>query len=276
MHHDAMNTFSQIKMDGVAEFDPKVPSIARVYDYFAGGKDNFAADREMADRLLAMYPPIADIVSENRAFLKRAVTWVAGLGISQFIDLGCGMPTSPNTHESARAIMPDARVVYLDNDLIVLSHLNALSPRDRPGLTVIDGDVHEVDKTLNIMTAALDLSAPACLIMGALLHFIPAETGRDLVARYAAALAPGSYVILTVAVAEGGPAGSAYDKYSQGTARLYNHSAADFGSFFDPLELVPPGVADARVWRPGWPTVPTPPKRAGWAYAGVGRVRRDG
>jgi hypothetical protein len=262
-----------VKIGRVADFDPNVPSIARVYDYFAGGKDNFAADREMADRLLAVYPPIADIVAENRAFLQRAVTWVAGKGVGQFIDLGCWMPTSPNTHETARAVIPDARVFYLDNDPIVLSHLNALPPGVRPGITVLDGDVHDADKILGAAAEPLDLSAPACLIMGALLHFIPVETGRELVASYAAALAPGSYVILTAAVAAGGSAGSAYDEYSSEAARLYNHSEADFTSFFDSLELVPPRVTDARVWRPGWPAVEAPQKRAGWAYAGVGRVR---
>lgn len=255
----------------MAGFDPNVPSIARVYDYFAGGKDNFAADREMADGLLAVYPPIADIVAENREFLRRAVTWTAGQGITQFIDLGCGMPTSPSTHETARATVPDARVAYLDNDQIVLSHLGALPPRDRPGITVIDGDVRDVDKILNAVAAGIDLAAPACLIMGALLHFFPAETGRDLVARYVAALAPGSYVVLSAAVASGGAAGTAYGEYSQGTARLYKHSAADFGSFFGPLALVPPGVADARVWQPGWPAVAAP-ERAGWMFAGVARL----
>ena len=256
----------------MADFDPNVPSIARVYDYFAGGKDNFAADREMADRLLSVYPPIADIVAENRAFLERAVTWVAGQRVGQFIDLGCGMPTSPNTHETARAVIPDARVFYLDNDPIVLSHLYALPPSVSPGTTVLDGDVHDVDKILGAVGDALDLSAPACLIMGALLHFIPVETGRALVSGYAAALAPGSYVILSAAVAAGGSAGSAYDEYSSAAARLYNHSEADFTSFFDSLELVPPGVTDARVWRPEWPSVDAPTKRAGWAYAGVARV----
>jgi O-methyltransferase involved in polyketide biosynthesis len=122
---------------------------------------------------------------------------------------------------------------------------------------VLDGDVHDVDKILGAAAEEFDLSAPACLIMGALLHFIPVETGRELVTRYAA-LAPGSYVILTAAVAAGGSAGSAYDEYSNEAARLYNHSEADFTSFFDALELVSPGVTDARVWRPEWPTVDAP------------------
>jgi O-methyltransferase involved in polyketide biosynthesis len=180
------------------------------------------------------------------------VTWVAGQGVGQFIDLGCGMPTSPNTHETARAVIPGARVFYLDNDPIVLSHLNAL-PGVRPGITVLDGDVHDVDKILGAAAEPLDLSAPACLIMGALLHFIPVETGRELVASYAVALAPGSYVILMAAVAAGGSAGSAYDEYSSEAARLYNHSEADFTSFFEPLELVPPGSPTRGFGGPGGP-----------------------
>jgi hypothetical protein len=100
----------------VPEFDTSKPSIARVYDYYLGGKDNFAVDREFAEKLIAMYPPIVVKVRENRKFLARAVSWVAGLGVSQFIDLGAGLPTSPRTHEAAQGVSPSAHVVYVDND----------------------------------------------------------------------------------------------------------------------------------------------------------------
>jgi len=105
----------------VTKFDPSTPSIARVYDYILGGKDNFQADRELADRLLTLVPLIAELVPENRQFLSRAATWVANQGIGQFIDLGCGMPTAPNTHESVQAIDRDARVAYVDNDPVVVN-----------------------------------------------------------------------------------------------------------------------------------------------------------
>jgi hypothetical protein len=162
----------------VADFDPRTPSIARVYDYLLDGKDNFAADREVAQRLLAVAPLAAEVTRENRQFLARAVTWTAGQGIRQFIDLGCGMPTAPNTHETARAIDAGARVAYLDNDAVVLSHLRALAAKGDPGVTVVDGDVREAAAVLQAVAAGIDLSAPACLLMGFLLHFFAPGAAR--------------------------------------------------------------------------------------------------
>jgi hypothetical protein len=256
----------------VADFDPSTPSIARVYDYFLGGRDNFAADRELAQRLIGVFPPIPVTVRENKRFLDRAVNWAAGEGIGQFIDVGCGMPTPPNTHGSARAGRPDARAAYVDSDPIVLSHLRGLPAREQAGLTIVDGDVRDADRVLAAVSAGLDLTAPSCLIMAALLHFFPVEAARELVARYAAALAPGSYVILTMGLAEGPAADRFFDLYSRGPAPLYKHSAEAFASFFGALSLVPPGVADARAWRPRWPEAPVPPKRDGEMIVGVARI----
>jgi O-methyltransferase involved in polyketide biosynthesis len=256
----------------VADFDPSTPSIARVYDYFLGGRDNFAADRELAQRLINLFPLIPATVRENKQFLDRAVRWAAQEGIGQFIDLGCGLPTTPSTHSSARVTNPDARVVYVDTDPIVLSHLRGLPAREQAGLTIVDGDVRDADKVLADVSQGLDRSAPSCLIMAALLHFFPAEVGRGLVARYAAALAPGSYVILSMGLAEGAAADRFFDLYSKGPASLYKHSAEDFASFFGALPLVPPGVADARSWRPGWPMVSVPPKREAEMIVGVAQV----
>jgi len=257
----------------VADFDPTTPSIARVYDYFLGGRDNFAADRELAQRLIGIFPPIPVTVRENKQFLDRAVTWLAGEGIGQFIDMGCGLPTTPSTHGSARVHDPDARVAYVDIDPIVLSHLRGLPSREQIGLTVVDGDVRDADAVLAGVSEGVDLAAPACLIMAALLHFFPVETGRELVARYAAALAPGSYVLLTMGLADGPAADRFFDLYSKGPAPLYKHSAEEFESFFGDLPLVPPGVADARSWRPGWPMVSVPPKREAEMIVGVAQVR---
>src|SRR6266700_6795081 len=137
----------------VADFDPSTPSIARVYDYLLDGKDNFAADREVAERLLDVAPLAAEVTRENRQFMARAVTWVAGQGISQFIDLGCGLPTVPNTHKTARAVTAGARVAYVDNDAVVLTHLRALAAKGDPGVTVVDGDVREADAILGAAAA---------------------------------------------------------------------------------------------------------------------------
>ena len=257
----------------MADFDPRTPSIARVYDYFVGGRDNFAADRDLAQRLIEAFPPLMPTVVENKKFLSRAVTWAAGQGVGQFIDLGCGMPTSPNTHETARAVIPDASVTYIDNDPIVASHLDALLVSGNPGVTAVDGDVRDVPGILARVSENIDLSAPACLTMGALLHFFDAASARDLVARYAEALAPGSYVVLTVGLAVGERADRFFRLYmADGPTKLYQHSAADFATFFGPLEMVPPGVGDARTARPGWAKVPTPPERDSVMIVGIARV----
>ncbi len=256
----------------VADFDPSMPSIARVYDYLLGGKDNFASDRGLAERILSSYPPLVDVVRENRQFLSRAVTWVANQGVGQFIDLGCGMPTVPNTDESARAVIAGARVAYVDNDPVVLTHMRERLAKGHAGVTVVDGDVRETAAILDAVCAGVDLSAPACLMMGSLLHFFTPEAARTLVAGYVAALAPGSYVVLSVGRGDGEASKRAFGTYSEGAARAYNHPVAEFASFFGPLDLIPPGVVDARQWRPSWEQAISLPPRDGQSIAGVGRV----
>jgi O-methyltransferase involved in polyketide biosynthesis len=257
----------------VADFDPAIPSIARVYDYLLNGKDNFAVDREVAEKLLAVVPISAEVMRENRQFLARATRWAAGQGITQFIDLGCGMPTAPNTHGSAQAVIAEPHVAYVDNDAVVLAHLRALAAKGNPGVTVVAGDVREVAATLDAVAAGIDLSRPACLLIGALLHFFPPHAARDLAATYVAALAPGSYVVLSVGRGDGDAADQGFAAYSSGgAARSYNHSVPDFTSFFGDLTLVAPGIIDAREWRP-LPGEEGPfPPRSGYTIAGVARV----
>jgi O-methyltransferase involved in polyketide biosynthesis len=256
----------------VPQFNPSVPSIARVYDFFLGGKDNFAADRALAEQQIAFAPLIPVLARENRQFLARAATWAAHQGITQFVDLGCGMPTTPNTHESARAEIPDAKVAYVDNDPVVLSHLNALVAKGDPGITVVDGDVREPAAILAAVAGGIDLTEPACLIMGYLLHFSAPQAARDLVASYAAALAPGSYVVISAVRADREDAEEGFGGYSESVIRVYNHSPADFAAFFGHLELVPPGAVDARLWRPGWEDATELRRRDGHVMAAVARV----
>jgi hypothetical protein len=256
----------------VPDFDPATPSIARVYDYLLGGKDNYAADREVGDRLIAVFPAVVEAARENRQFLSRAVTWVANQGVGQFIDLGCGMPTAPNTHETAQAIRPDARVAYVDNDTIVLAHLRAVVEKGSPGVTVADGDAGDPDEILGAVSAGLDPAAPTCLIIGLLLHFYDAGTARSLVARYSAALTPGSYVVISLAHGNGEDGDRWFSTYSAGPAPARNYSVAEITTLFDGMELVPPGVVDARQWHPGWSELPTPPFRTGQAICGVARI----
>src|ERR1700727_857324 len=149
--------------DVADDFDVSVPSIARVYDYLLDGKDNFAADRAVAEKLLAVAPLTVQVTRENRQFLARAVTWAARQGIGQFIDLGCGMPTVPNTHGTAQKIDPAARVA-----------------QGTPGVTVIAGDVREPAPIRDAVADGVDLAAPACLMMGFLLHFFDPAAARAL------------------------------------------------------------------------------------------------
>jgi SAM-dependent methyltransferase len=250
------------------EFDPTTPSVARVYDYVLGGKDNYAADRDVADRLLTIVPLIAVMAVENRQFLSRAAIWAANQGISQFIDLGCGLPTTPNTHQSVQAITRNARVTYVDNDPVVIRHLQVLFAHGNPDVSVLDADVSDADAVLEGVRANLDLSAPACLIIGYLLHFYPADAARDLVSKYAAALAPGSCVVLSVLHYDGAAADEGLRTYSSEVTTMYMHTLAEITSFFGSLDLVPPGVVDARQWHHDREPAALPP-RAGFVVAGV-------
>jgi O-methyltransferase involved in polyketide biosynthesis len=260
-----------------ARYHPRAPSIARVYDFLLGGKDNFAADRELGQRLLALNPLVANLVRENRQFLTRAVAWVASQGISQFIDLGAGMPTSPSTHEVARQARPGARTAYVDSDPVVVSHLRALLASGDSGVQAVDADVRDVDAILAAVSGSasrgvIDLTAPACLIMGSLLHFFEPDAARDLVARYVAALAPGSHLVLSVGHGQGQQSDRFFAAYNDGAARAYNHPVTEIATFFGSLEMVPPGVTDARRWRTDWADLPALPPLEGQVIAGVARV----
>jgi O-methyltransferase involved in polyketide biosynthesis len=254
------------------EFDSTKPSVARVYDYVLGGKDNYVADRDVADRLLAIVPLIADMAVENRQFLSRAAIWAAGQGISQFIDLGCGLPTVPNTHQSVQETTGTAQVTYVDNDPVVVRHLQALFAHGNPYVSVLDADVSDAGAVLDGVRASLDLSRPACLIIGYLLHFYPADAARDLVSKYVAELAPGSCVVLSSLRYEGDAADEGLRTYSSEVTKMYLHTMAEVTSFFGPLRLVPPGVVDARQWHQDREPAALPP-RAGYVIAGVASKR---
>jgi len=161
-------------------------SPARVYDYLAGGRDNFAADRKLAGRLLDLAPHVRVMVQENRTFLNTAVRWAAAQGVAQFIDLGSGLPTAPAIHETVKAASPDARVAYVDNDPVVVSHLVAVASKD-PVVTIIGGDLRDAQDILT--TPPFDHGAPACLVAGWVLHFFPHDIAAGLVRRYVTALA---------------------------------------------------------------------------------------
>jgi hypothetical protein len=259
----------------MSSFDPSAPNVARVYDYLLGGKDNFEVDRMMAASLVEILPPLPRMLVENRRFVTRAVTWVANQGVRQFIDLGAGFPTQPNVHESVQAVNSSARVAYVDYDPVVISHLNGLIASHDDRVIVVDGDVRDPGTVLaGIRGSSIDLSAPACVIIALVLHFMDGETATKLAHQYTAALAPGSYLIITIGRGDGDVADRFNASYNAGIsgARLYNHSVAEFASFFDGLEVIPPGFTDAQLWRADWQDTAKAGDAPGHAFVGVARV----
>jgi O-methyltransferase involved in polyketide biosynthesis len=242
-------------------FDPTKPNIARVWDYWLGGKDNFAADRELAEKMLAVHPVSAQMARENRQFLGRAVSYVAARGVRQFIDVGAGLPTAVNTHDIARQADPQARVAYVDNDPIVISHARNLLARS-PGVIAVPGDMRNPGAILTDggLTELIDLAEPTCVIMSAVLHFADAGTARDVAAVFARAIAPGSYLI--VSVGSGNPSEGENFTSAYTAARIYIHSPAEVRNFFGDLELVPPGVVSVLSWYGDQPALGAEPRTA--------------
>ncbi len=257
-------------------FDPHTPSIARVYDYLLGGKDHLAVDREFGEQLVAIYPEAREVVAENRQFLARAVTWAARQGISQFIDLACGMPAEPGTrtHETAQAARADARMAYVDNDPVALAHLRAFAEHGNEAVTVAGGDARDVAQVLKAASTGIDLTAPVCVLIGCLLHFFPATEARDLIAGYAAALAPGSYLVVSVGRGDGPKVDAFFRTYSDRATPVHNYPAAEIAGFFGPLPLVPPGMVEARDWHPDDAETPGAVTREGQMLVGVAVVNR--
>jgi hypothetical protein len=244
------------------------PSIPRVYDYLLGGKDNFAADRQQAQKLLKVFPRAAELARESRQFQRRAVAYAAQAGIRQFIDLGCGLPTVPSTHETARASQPDATVAYVDNDEQVLSHAQSRLAKTE-GVVSVAGDISYPDEILYDwrIRQAMDFYQPMCLVMTMTLHFYSAETARRIAAQFTAGIPYGSYVVLSVGQLEGEAAEQFTREYRAG--QLHHHGQGDVASFLDGLELVGQGVTEARRWRA--PPVSREGGRPGHIWAGVGR-----
>jgi O-methyltransferase involved in polyketide biosynthesis len=252
-----------------ALLDTGTPNIARVYDYWLGGKDNYAADRAEAERLIAVYPRLPFLARQSRVFLARAVQWLAEQGVTQFLDLGCGLPTGQNTHEVAQAVRPDCRVAYVDAEPIVVAHARALLCG--PGVAAIRGDMAEPDAILaDICTQRLiDLAEPTAIILAMVLHFFDAATARDIVATFAHAVAPGSYIVLSVGSGDERIGGALTREYRAGT--LHNHSLTQVAAFVEDLELIPPGVTDAMAWIPGSSSQPPRRQSGGHILAAVAR-----
>ncbi|WP_433203150.1 SAM-dependent methyltransferase [Dactylosporangium sp. CS-047395] len=253
-----------------APFDTGRPHPARVYDYLLGGKDNFAADRSAAQAGLKVNPNAATAPLQNRAFLARTVKFLAEAGVRQFLDIGTGLPTSPNVHEIAQGIAPESRIVYVDNDPIVLTHARALLTSAPEGRTAyVDATLQEIKGEF---WEHLDRDRPVALLLFAILHFVDDDDEPyELVRRLMAALPSGSYLVLSHITADFEP--EEWGRFAaimraQGiTTRL--RDKAEVTRFFDGLELVDPGVVPILQWRPD-ATAPLTDAQAA-LYGGVAR-----
>ena len=259
------------------EINTNVAHSARVYDYWLGGKDNFPADRELAELMIQAIPNMRAMAAANRAFLSRAVRYLVGeAGIRQFLDLGTGIPTSPNVHQIAQATAPDTRVIYVDNDPIVLAHARALLTTQDAGETAfIMADLRQPGSILDhpTLTATLDLGQPvAVLAVGVLMYFRDSDRPNpfEMVATMLAPMPSGSYLALTTPTPDFNPEETAKAVAAAEAAgiTLVPRSKAEVERFFTGLELVDPGVAPMLAWRPDEP--PADPESA-YYWAGVAR-----
>ncbi|MFJ6378600.1 SAM-dependent methyltransferase [Kitasatospora sp. NPDC092039] len=231
-----------------------IPHSARMYDYFLGGKDNFAVDREAAERVLTVFPTMRTAVHANRTFMRRATRALARRGLRQWLDIGTGIPTSPNLHEVAQAVDPRARVVYADNDPVVLAHSRALMTSTPQGRTAyVHGDVRDPAAILATpqVQQTLDLARPLVVSMVALLHFVPElDDARAIVDHLLAPLPAGSALVLSHATAELDPAGASQVEkiYNQAGTSLRLRPKAEFATLFDGLDLLGPGIVPAHRW----------------------------
>jgi len=236
------------------EIDATVPNSARIWNYWLGGKDNYPVDREVGDEYRAIYPEIVQVARASRQFLARAVLYLAGEAqVHQFLDIGTGLPTFNNTHDVAQRVAPGTRVVYVDNDPVVLAHARALLTSTKAVTAYVDADLHDPDEILAAAGRTLDFTRPIGLMMlGILGHIGDDDEARSIVKRLLDALPPGSYLTIC---------DGTNDLFETGVEaqRLYNESGAvpyrlrsaqQIADFFEGLELVEPGVVSCPRWRP--------------------------
>jgi hypothetical protein len=261
-------------------FDPSVPHPARVYGYWLGGKDNFPADRRAAKEVMRLRPQVVASARANRAFLARVVRYLAAeAGIRQFLDIGTGLPgqQGSNTHQVAQQAAPDSKIVYVDNDRLVLTHARALLTSTSPGsCDYVDADLREPETIVAQASETLDFTQPTAILMLAVLHFIPGITApAHIVGRLASALAPGSYLAISHLTADFAPeqvtaATQAYNSHTHVpvTARTHSQITGLFGG----LPLLAPGVVPVTEWRPA--VAGLPHRHTADLFAGVARIDR--
>jgi hypothetical protein len=255
VHHyqePPMTAEGQAATQADQRYNPDIPHGARIWNYWVGGKDNFPADREVAEAAIVAYPGIVAIARESRKALVRVVRYlVAEAGVRQFLDIGTGLPTENNTHEIAQRIAPDSRIVYVDNDPLVLLHARALLTSSPEGATAyLEADVREPAKILAQAAETLDFDKPVGLIMFGVLGAAIKDTSeaRGIVQQILASLAPGSYVAINDSVH--GEADKAAEAIAEGGYDYTVRYLEEIASFFDGTELVEPGLVPNTLWRP--------------------------
>jgi S-adenosyl methyltransferase len=243
--------------NGSRGFDARVAHPARVYDYWLGGKDNFEADRIAGEATIAAYPAIRASARANRAFLVRSVRYLAAeAGLRQFLDIGTGLPTANNTHEVAQSVAPESRIVYVDNDPLVLSHARALLSSSPEGVTAyLEADLRDTDRILELAAEVLDFTRPVAIMLLAILHYIPdLDEAQRIVARLVSAVPSGSYLVISHAASDIDPA-----EMAEMIKRMNEHLAEGnhvgrprevVAKFFAGLDLMGPGVVKVTEWRP--------------------------
>ncbi|MFC5835265.1 SAM-dependent methyltransferase [Nonomuraea insulae] len=261
--------------------DPTVPSVARMYDYYLGGKDHFHADREAAEQIVRLArdngADVREVARANRGFLVRAVRHIAESGVRQFLDIGTGLPTQNNVHQVVRGVAPDSKVVYVDNDPIVLVHAQALLA-DSSGTSVVDGDLHRPADILKAAAAHLDFSRPVAIIVAAVFHFFQDDDEvAAIVSTLRDNLVPGGYLVISHSYIE--PEAGQPDKMDEAKG-IYRRSASGsiawrgretVRGYFAGLELLEPGIVPVQDWRNDEPYLP-PGLAKGGVLGGVGRL----
>ncbi|AZP17723.1 SAM-dependent methyltransferase [Streptomyces aquilus] len=256
----------------MTEIDTSVPHSARIWNYWLGGKDNYPVDEEAGDAYTAVFPGIVTIARSSRAFLGRSIRYlVQEAGVRQFLDVGTGLPTVDNTHEVAQRIAPEARIVYVDNDPLVLTHARALLTSTPEGVTAYeDLSLYEPERILEQAGKTLDLSRPTALILSGILgHVADYDLARDLVTRLLAGLPSGSFLCVNDGSRGTDPDyEQAQDAYNEtGAVPYFLRPVEQITAFFDGLDLVEPGVVSVPLWRPDAGSTPEPIGQHG----GVGR-----
>jgi O-methyltransferase involved in polyketide biosynthesis len=238
------------------EIDASVPQSARIYNYWLGGKDNYPVDREMGEQIRQLLPGIPEMARHQRAFLIRAVTFLAReAGIRQFLDIGTGLPTAENTHQVAQRVAPESRIVYVDNDPVVLVHARALLTSSPQGVTqYVDADLRDPDKILAEASRTLDFTQPvAIMLLGIIHHLTDHDEAAAVVRRLVDAVAPGSYLVITQTTntVTGAAMDEAVRQWNEASPTpIVIRTPQQIAGFFDGLELLEPGVVSTTQWRP--------------------------